>query len=763
MTEASPPPPERGSAGADRDSLLHRNVLESMNEGVMTIDSEGRIGIVNPAASRLLGLVRADAEGKAFAEVFLQFDGLEEFSDTVLAAVYDRAVGTRSTVRVRLDDDTERSLAVTTSYLVDNKDGETRRIGIVAVFNDITEIEALRKAEQELTASTQEQNVKLQDAYREIENVLGSMNDGVMTIDSEGRIGMVNPAASRLLGLAHADVEAKAFAEVFLQLDGLEEFSDTVLAAVYDRAVGTRSTVRVRLDDDTERSLAVTTSYLVDNKDGETRRIGIVAVFNDITEIEALRKAEQELTASTQEQNAKLRDAYREIEDKNNALSSVLKKVAVVRWAAMVLVAVLFGGAAWYVWNETGAALRAEITATSAPPPDAGDVATVTVAPRPFKTTLSFVGRLAPRKEVRVTSPIAGKVARVLFEYGGRVPAGKPLVELDTAKNERQYRSGRAEYLEARDRLRELENWENSPEMARVRRAVVRAKLELEARKNKIAETALLLDKGIIPASEHEASQRQYDAQQLSYEAAVQALEAAQVKADEDALQIARLKLENAEGRMRELEATIKNAVVHAPVSGIVLEPGGGGKQGKGEGSDGERLAPGRTVGEGGFLLTLGDLDGLSVVGAVDEVDVVRLRPGLRVRISGDAFSDLELEGRLARISSQSKQSRGRNVPTFEVAAVIDNVSERNRRRLRLGMSASVVVVVRDEPAALLVPLTAVHGKQGKHWVGVWSREDEAVRRVPVEIGATTLREVEIVSGLKAGDEVIVSGLGGSS
>ena len=585
------------------------------------------------------------------------------------------------------------------------------------------------------------------------------MNDGVMTIDSGGHIGIVNPAASRLLGLARADVEEKAFAEVFLHLDGLEEFSDTVLAAVYNREVGTRSTVRVRLDDGTERSLAVTTSYLVDNRDGETRRIGIVAVFNDITEIEALRKAEQELTASTQEQNAKLRDAYLEIEDKNNALSSVLKKVAVVRWAAMVLVAVLFGGAAWYVWNETGAALQAEITETAAVPTDPEKVATVTVAPRSFKTTLSFVGRLAPRKEVRVTSPIAGKVARVLFEYGGQVSAGVPLVELDTAKNEQEYRSGRAAYLEARDRMRELENWENSPEMARVRRAVVRAKLDLEARKNKIAETALLLEKGIIPASEHEASQRQYDAQQLSYEAAVQALEAAQAKADADAMQIARLKLENAEARMRELEATLKNAVVHAPVSGIVLEPGGGGGQGKGQGSDDKPLAPGRSVSEGGYLLTLGDLDGLSVVGNIDEVDVVSLRPGQQVRISGDAFSDIELEGRVARISTQSKRGGGRNVPTFEVTAVVDDVSDENRRRLRLGMSASVVVVVRDEPAALLVPLAAVQGRLGKHWVGLLSKEDGAVRRVSVEVGVTTLNEVEIVSGLKAGDEVIVSGL----
>ena len=40
------------------DSLLHRNVLESMSEGVLTVAADGRIGILNPAASLLLGLLR---------------------------------------------------------------------------------------------------------------------------------------------------------------------------------------------------------------------------------------------------------------------------------------------------------------------------------------------------------------------------------------------------------------------------------------------------------------------------------------------------------------------------------------------------------------------------------------------------------------------------------------------------------------------------------------------------------------------------------
>lgn len=166
----------------------------------------------------------------------------------------------------------------------------------------------------------------------------------------------------------------------------------------------------------------------------------------------------------------------------------------------------------------------------------------------------------------------------------------------------------------------------------------------------------------------------------------------------------------------------------------------------------------GRSVSEGGYLLSVGDLEGLAVAGRIDEVDVVKVRPGQRVGISGDAFPDLDLEGEIARISPQSERGGAGRVPTFGVTATIDRLADAHRERLRLGMSANVVIVVRDEPAALLVPLAAVRGEPGKNWLRVRSGEGGTVRRVPVEVGATTLNEAEIVRGVEAGDEVIVSG-----
>ena len=73
-------------------------------------------------------------------------------------------------------------------------------------------------------------------------------------------------------------------------------------------------------------------------------------------------------------------------------------------------------------------------------------------------------------------------------------------------------------------------------------------------------------------------------------------------------------------------------------------------------------------------------------------------------------------------------------------------------------MSANVTVVTRDEPAALLVPLSAVRGGQGSYRVRVRDKDGGAPRDVPVEVGQTTVHEVEITGGLEPGDQVIVSG-----
>ena len=62
---------EGGARGPvlDYSMLLYRNVVESLDGGVMAIDADGRIGLFNTGASKLLGLAREDVQDKEFGNV----------------------------------------------------------------------------------------------------------------------------------------------------------------------------------------------------------------------------------------------------------------------------------------------------------------------------------------------------------------------------------------------------------------------------------------------------------------------------------------------------------------------------------------------------------------------------------------------------------------------------------------------------------------------------------------------------------------------
>ena len=586
------------------------------------------------------------------------------------------------------------------------------------------------------------------------ESILDNMNGGVITLAADGRVMTYNPAAARILGLAREEVVGRLFAEVFLDLEHFDDFNQVIIDAIYDVDVNHQQVVEVRLED-TTRSLALTTSYLRDTRSGETRNIGVIAIFSDITEVKELRDAELRLAQSVKAQHAELETAYRRIEDSNRALASAMKRGRI----ATVFVIVLFLAAGLYAWDAdlpaafTGASILP--SRTSAPASE--NLRTVVVRPQRTVATISVSGQLAPRREVAITSPLTGKVAVVRFQYGERVAEGQRLLTLDTADVEREHRDARAAYIKAAQHFNQLENWEDNIEVARARRALSKARLALETQKNKLDETAFLLKQGIIPASEHEAAKRQYHSQQLDYQSVQNDLEVVLAKGSADEKRVARLEFENARFRLEELEETLERAVIEAPVTGIVLEPP---RDGKGKSEQGSGLlVRGQTVAQGEHLLTIGDLDDLSVTGQVDEVDIAKIRLAQPVAVSGDAFHELDLRGTVVHVSSQASQRQGgKGPPSFEVTVALQDLTETERQRLRLGMSADLEIVVYDKSDALLVPIAAVQILGDETWVRVRDRDTGAVQRIEVDAGVTTLDSVEIVGGLEAGDEVVVSG-----
>ena len=569
------------------------------------------------------------------------------------------------------------------------------------------------------------------------------MRDGVMSVYPDGRIMTFNPAASAFLGVAQEDAYGRTFAEVLLSREGLDEFNQALLDAVQEGDVGRQREVSALVDGE-QRTFVLTTSYL---RDGVGDSLGIIAVFADVTETKSLRETEQRLARQLEAQNEELQTAYRDVEENNETLAAALRKVQVTRVAATVFVIGLFlaiGLATWSVGEPTVEAAGPAVASA------ANDAATVVVEPRRLVATIALFGRVAPQREVHVASPADGKVAATYFQYGERVDDGQRLVDLDTADVERELRQAQAERIRAEREFDALRDWASNPETARLRRELSKAKLALDNQRSKVEQSAVLLEQGIVAAIEHEAAQRQFQSQSLDYETLQEDYASLLAEGDEEAQEVARLERENALVRVASLEEVLRQATIAAPIAGVVLQPDSG------DGDTGAALGKGQVVGHGERLLTIGDVDGLAVVGSVDEVDVTKVRMGQEVTIRGDAFPDLELAGSVARVSRQAQLGQRSSTPTFEIVAAIEPLPDSAQQRLRLGMSARIEVVVEDKPDALLVPIAAVDLRGGGAWLRVKDGDSEAIREVRVTPGLTTLTDVEIVDGLATGDEVVV-------
>ena len=574
--------------------------------------------------------------------------------------------------------------------------------------------------------------------------IVDNLLDGVIVVELSGAIALFNPAAGRILGIFPDAATGKTFAQLFIPRKGFEAFTDLVLDAVENRGKGGRQIVVLHTGGE-ERSLSVAISYLGSSRDDTTDPTAVIVAFSDTSELRELRMAK-----AVEAQHGELKMAYRQIEEDNK----LLKKSQAARVLATVLVIGVFLGAGAYTWQSrdpfSGSLASTDIDEGLPLAPEAAigeGLRTLTIEPETLRTTISLVGELAPWRTVNVVSPVASRIGAVHFQYGQQVTEGELLIELDTSEANREYREARVAYIEALEKFEALKNWETGPEMSDARRSFARASLELKSQRNRLNRAAFLLEQGLVAATEHEDAEQQYQNQQLDFEAAEQDFAAVRARGGKDARDKAELELGNAREKMLQFEANLQQSAIHAPLSGIILVPAR---------SDSRGLAAGQSVDKGEVLLKIGDFARMSAVAKVDELDVVRIENGQAVSVSGNAFPDLSLEGTVSHVSSQA-EARTRGAPEFEVSVTIDPLLASQQEQLRAGMSSNLTIVVYRNDAALLVPIDAVEQQGASNQLLVVDPESGEVQEREIEIGNTTLDAVEVVAGLRPGDQIVVA------
>jgi multidrug efflux pump subunit AcrA (membrane-fusion protein) len=146
----------------------------------------------------------------------------------------------------------------------------------------------------------------------------------------------------------------------------------------------------------------------------------------------------------------------------------------------------------------------------------------------------------------------------------------------------------------------------------------------------------------------------------------------------------------------------------------------------------------------------------LVVDGKVDEIDVNHIRVGQPVVITSDAFPGAPLGGRVIGVSAEADRDASSKAAVFNVRAAIVGADEARRRSIRIGMSARLTIAVQSKTDAIIVPVAAVQRRSTGDWVTIANPQSGQTEYREVVLGPTTMTGVEVLSGLRSGEQLII-------
>lgn len=131
------------------------------------------------------------------------------------------------------------------------------------------------------------------------------------------------------------------------------------------------------------------------------------------------------------------------------------------------------------------------------------------------------------------------------------------------------------------------------------------------------------------------------------------------------------------------------------------------------------------------------------------EIDVTKVKPGQKVTLTMDAFSDKNFTGQVLAINTNGQSSSG--VTSYPTIIVFDT----SLSNMYPNMSVSANIIIDSKTDVLTIPTSAIQSNNGESTVKIL--KDNQVSQTVVETGISDSTNTEIISGLNEGDVVITS------
>ena len=321
---------------------------------------------------------------------------------------------------------------------------------------------------------------------------------------------------------------------------------------------------------------------------------------------------------------------------------------------------------------------------------------------RDLSSAVLATGAVKPQvgAEVKVGARISGKVEHLYANIGDQVKKGQVIAELEKADLEAAVARARAEEKVAEARITDAK--------AKLRLAVLEDKRQQNLIKNDFT------------------SQQAVDKSRQGQESAAAGLNLA-VK-----------QLDAARAARDEAEVKLSYATITAPISGVIASVST---------QQGETVSAGLNA---PTFVTIIDLSRIQVDAFVDETDIGKIKLGQGAMFTVDSYPNKEFKGVVAAIYPQAVIQD--NVVNYDV---VININSPFKDLLRPDMTASVTIYQAERKGVLMIPRTALVRRGGRKYVRLRAADGQ-LREQAVKTGVSEGRYIEIISGLRADDTVII-------
>ncbi|MGA6101962.1 efflux RND transporter periplasmic adaptor subunit [Psychrobacter pocilloporae] len=418
-----------------------------------------------------------------------------------------------------------------------------------------------------------------------------------------------------------------------------------------------------------------------------------------------------------------------------------ISRKSAIKWGVITLIIVALGALA-YTFLKPEETTPNYLTATV----EVGDI----------ENNVMASGKVKALNTVDVGAQVSGEVKRLYVEVGDEVQKGDLIAQIDqvTQKNNLSNEQASLEQSEAALQSAQAESLSKQA-------ALKSAYSDLASRQSELKQAqsdfARLQDLVAIDA----ISQQEYDTQATSVETAKAAVANARAAIDtaKAAIVTTEANINSQQAALRKSRTNVSTAeedlsytTIRAPISGTVVSI----TTEQGTTVNANQTAP--------TLVTLADLSTVRINAQISEADVINVSAGMPAYFNIIGNPDKQYDATLTAIEPAPEQISSTS-STDAAIYYVGYVEVPNPDRLfRIDMTAQIYIIVNEAKNTLLVPSTVIQEKRakekGKSTTGKFVRvlkDDGTVEERTVEVGIDNRVNAQILSGLKEGEEVIIS------